>query len=749
MLVFLQRTRRSGLGEGEARSRRQRGFTAARVLLLAAVCGWAAGCNGSSPGKAAGSPANLLLVTLDTVRADHLGSYGYREAETPSLDRLARAGLRFERAVAAAPLTLPSHATLLTGLLPVEHGLHGNGVGALPEAIETLATRLSAAGYRTGAFVGAFVLDRRFGLARGFEVYDDAIDRSGPAGASLEAERPGREVVDRALAWLSKEDSRPFFAWVHLFDAHAPYAPAEPFASRHAGRPYDGEIAAADAEVGRLMAWLEASGGLTVVAASGDHGESLGEHGELTHGLLLYEPTLRVPLLIAAPGRLPAGLAIETPVSLADLAPTLAGLAGHPWPEPPLPPAGPAPPPRGRDLSAVLAAGQEPREVEVVAETRYPETFGWSALATLRKGRLKYIEAPRPELYDLASDPGETSNRLTAGGPPAGAAKLPAAAPLPAGAGMAARLAEIVRADAAGPVPEVDAATRQRLAALGYVAPPAARLPAGGSRRDPKDAVDLFRGFEEAHWARTAGRPGEARARLEELVADDPGNAVFRAELAAVLKETGDLDRAVPLYREAVAISPRDPDAWYNLATALAAKGLHGEALEALRAALEQDEKRPEAWNALGVAYASSGKSREAAAAFERAVALDPANPRAWNNLGNAQRDLGQPGPAAEAYQRAVALAPDYPDPLNGLGTLEVARDRPSAALPYFERALALNPKLHEVRLNRAISLELSGDRAAAITAYREFLAQAQGDPSFARERQAAQQLLARLTRGG
>ncbi len=720
-----------------ARSRRQRGFTAARLLLAAAVLAGAAGCGGSPPGGATGSRPSLLLVTLDTVRADHLGSYGYGEAETPHLDRLARQGQRFEQAITAAPLTLPAHATLLTGLLPVEHGLHGNGLGALAETTETLATRLAAAGYRTGAFVGAFVLDRRFGLGRGFEVYDDAIDRSGPAGGSLEAERAGSEVVDRALAWLGQPDERPFFAWVHLFDAHAPYAPAEPFAGRHPGRPYDGEIAAVDAQVGRLLEWLAARGpaGNAIVAAAGDHGEGLGDHGELTHGLLLYEATLRVPLLVMAPGRLPAGRVIHTPVSLADLAPTLASLAGQPFTAPPS--EAPAPTvPRGRDLAAILAAGGEPRDSEVVAETRYPEAFGWSGLAALRKGALKYIAAPRPELYDLAEDPRETRNRLIA-------------QVVPSAAGFAHRLAEIVPAGAAAPAVEVDRATRQRLAALGYVTPPEARLPDGTPRRDPKDAVELFRGFEEAHQARTEGRAKDAQQRLEGLVAADPANSVFRAELAAALRETGDLDSAVAFYRQAVALSPGDPDAWYSLATALAEKGNHGEALVALDAALQQDAKRPDAWNALGVAYAASGKPRDAEAALEKAVALDPRNARAWNNLGNARRDLGETPAAVEAYQRAVALAPDYADPLNGLGTLEVARDRPAAALPYFERALTLNPKLHEVRLNRAISLELSGDRTAAITAYQDFLARAEGDPSFARERQAAERLLARLTRGG
>ncbi len=634
------------------------------------------------------------------------------------------------------PLTLPSHASILTGLPPTSHGLHGNGHGALATAVPTLAARLAAAGYRTGAFVGAFVLDERFGLGRGFEVYDDEIERG--AVASLEAERPGREVVDHALAWMEQDTSRPFFAWVHLYDAHAPYTPPEPHASHHRDRPYDGEIAAVDEQVGRLLTSL-ASRGLverTVVVVTADHGEGLGEHGELTHGLLLYESTLRVPLLLRAPGVLPAGQRISAALSLVDLAPTLAGLLSIPFfdtaPEPTAL--------RGRDLGAELVAGTPPRELEIYAETRYPESFGWSPLAALRRGRLKYIEAPRPELYDLASDPGETKNRLLD----------QASAPLAGeGTGFAARLSELVSSRVSRPPPEVDSATRARLAALGYVSPPAAvAARADGTRRDPKDAVALFHGFEQAHWHRLAGRHEEAANLLTRLVAEDPANSVFRAELAAAHRAAGQLDRALPLLREAVALAPRDPDAWYNLATALSERGFYDEALEALRGALEHDPGRPEAHNALGIAYAALGRLDQARQVLERAVALDAGNARAWNNLGNVCRDLGRTEQAIQSYERAMAADPSYADPWNGRGTLEAARDRPREALSFLDQALKLNPELAEVRFNRAIALEMSGERAAAEAAYRDFLARSADDPSFAQQRTAARQLLARLVKG-
>ena len=707
----------------------------ARALrgLAAAAVACALGCAPGSEPSPPGAPGwNLLLVTLDTLRADRLGCYGYGAAETPHLDGLAARGLRFEQAMTPAPLTLPAHATILTGLLPPRHGLRGNGTGSLPPDLGTMATRLAEGGYRTGAFVGSFVLDRRFGLGRGFAAYDDEVDRSGPRGAGLEAERPGREVVDRALAWLAAGDSRPFFAWVHLYDAHAPYEPPEPYASRHAGRAYDGEISEVDAQVGRLLAFLAEQGAAqrTVVAVAGDHGEALGEHGELTHGFFLYEPSLRVPLILAAPGVLPGGRVVVQPVGLADLAPTLLALLGQ------APEGEPSRPLDGRDLAADLVAGREPPAADLYAETRYPASFGWSALTALRRGPLKYVAAPRPEVYDLAADPGESTNRL--------AERRREASE------MARRLAELGRDEVLAEPAALDRDTRERLSALGYVAETAASPAASASGlADPKDRIELFRAFEEAHWAVEEGRIAEAAATLEGLLAADPGNPGFRGELARAVRERGDLPRAIELYRQALAAAPDDPEGWYNLATTLQEAARHAEALDALDQALRRDPDRPEALNALGIAYAATGRLAEAAEQLSRAVAVDPGNARAWNNLGNVRRDLGQSAAAEEAYRRAIELAPDYADPWNGLGTLLVSRDRPGAALPFFDRALALAPDLHEVRLNRAICLETAGDRPAAIAAYREFLSATRGDPALRDQRQAAQQLLARLVEGG
>jgi arylsulfatase A-like enzyme len=496
--------------------------SALAVLFLPMLLGVAGCSRGGGPSK-----PNLVLVTLDTVRADHLGCYGDRSAVTPWLDGLAKEGVRFTNASSAVPLTLPSHTTLMTGLLPPHHGLRNNGAGGLREETATLATVLGGAGYRTGAFVGAFVLDHRFGLARGFQVYDDEVDRDPRAGMVLEAERPGRDVVDRALAWLGagKEDEekqeQPFFLWVHLYDAHAPYTPPPAWGARHPGRPYDGEISEVDEQVGRILEELRRRGldRETVVAVAADHGEGLGEHGELTHGLLLYEPTLRVPLLLRAPWALKPRT-VAAPVSLADLAPTLAGLLGKAFP------AGKRL--DGRNLADALREGREPAPADVYAETRYPAIFGWSPLSSLRRRDLKLIWGPRPELYDLARDPGEAAELLARG-----ASKYENEVK-----GFSSRLAALEAGAVEGADPgRADAETRARLASLGYVAGTApAKATDAPDAPDPKDKVALFQRFEQANARLADGDTAAALNEMQALVEADPENPVVRGKLAAACR---------------------------------------------------------------------------------------------------------------------------------------------------------------------------------------------------------------------
>jgi choline-sulfatase len=650
-------------------------------------------------------PLNLLLITLDTFRADRVGP------ATPALARLGREGIRFDSADSPVPLTLPAHASLLSGLLPLHHGLRNNGVGAFPKGPDTLATLLARSGYRTGAFVGSFILDHRFALDRGFERYDDEIVRNASdSSGTFDAERRGGEVVDRALAWLRQNDTRPFFVWVHLYDAHAPYAPPPPYP-----QTYDGEVAYVDAQVSRLLSAVDRAG--TIIVVAGDHGESLGEHGELTHGLLLYEPTLHVPMIVAAPSLAPR--VIHAAVSTIDLAPTAASLAGVPFPKAV----------DGRDLAADLRAGREPKPAPIYAETQYPATFGWSELASMRLAETKLISAPSPELYDLRRDPGETANVL--------------ANERRAYRDMATRLDQLRATAVASSPSTVDAETRAKLISLGYVAPAGAGV---GTKRDPKTVAPLFRTFEEATAMINAGRARDAVAPLDQLVRDDPSNHVFRETLARALRQSGEVQRAIVLYRQAVALAPNDADAWYNLAAALEESGNAREGEVALGEAAKRDPGRPEIHNIRGTALAESGDLPGAEKEFRATIAADPRNARACNNLGNVLRAMNRDAEASEAYRKATELAPRYADPLNGLGALLVAGGRAREAIPYFDDALQIAPDYYEAQLNRAIALQVAGDPGAAAAELQRLLARLPASREFAAQRAAAQTLLARLS---
>jgi Tfp pilus assembly protein PilF len=643
---------------------------------------------------------NVLLITLDTFRADRIGPL------TPNLDRLGREAVRFENAVAPAPMTLPAHGTILSGLLPLHHTVRINGAGSFPTNRETLATLFARNGYRTAAFVGAFVLDHRFGLQRGFEVYDDAIERDpNDATSSLEAERRGNAVVDSALNWLRRPDQRPFLAWVHLYDAHAPYAPPSPYP-----QTYDGEVAFVDAQVGRLLSAIDR--GNTIVAVVGDHGESLGEHDELTHGLLIFEPTLHVPMIIAAPG-LPAHL-VRQPVGSVDLAATVAALAHLAMP------AG-----DGRDLSDDLRRGRDPKEHDLYSETRYPLQFGWSDLAAVRRGGLKLIAGPSSKLFDVSRDPGETRDLSTS--------------ERRAYHELQSMVERIRSTAAASPTGTVDPETRSKLASLGYIAPSGA---AGQSSRDPVAMAPLFAGFERAMLALNLRRPAVALPLLENLVASDPANPLFRSALARAYREVGNLRRAIDLYRQAVALAPDDADAWYNLAAALEDGGAMREARAALEEVLKREPGRPEAHNALGVAYASEGNSDAAAAEFRRAIELDPRNARAYNNLGNLFRSMQRMDDAATAYRKAIELSPRYADALNGLGAVLVQQGRPQEALAAFDAALRVAPDFYEAQLNRGIALQIAGDREGARRQWQQLLARIPPGRAFDPQRAAARNLL-------
>jgi arylsulfatase A-like enzyme/Tfp pilus assembly protein PilF len=572
----------------------------AGLVLVATVSLALAGCR-----ERERIPVNVLLITLDTTRADHLGCYGSGRP-TPAIDRVAAAGVRFDQADSVVPLTLPSHATILTGLLPHRHGLRSEGSGSLRLSVETLATVFSRRGFRTGAFVGSFLLDHRFGLGRGFGVYDDAIPRDPKGGRPpMTGERSGSAVTDAALGFLREPGGRPFFAWVHLGDPHAPYAPPRPYP-----QTYDGEIAYADAQVGRLLAAIDRK--RTIIVIAGDHGEGLGEHDEAEHGLLLYESTLRVPLIIAGPGIRHTVLAEA--VSTADIAPTIAALAGAAMNVVRL---------DGRDLSRNVIGRREPPPRDIYAETLYPVNFGWTDLVSVRRDGKKLISGGRDELFDLHSDPSETKS---------------------------------IEADR-GLYRELTAA----LVPLKARTPALPALP-DVKRADPRDMTAVYREYENADDALGRGEVRDAITKAAALVARDPANAEFRTTLARGYTAVMQNDRALQLYREAAALAPTDPDPWYALAAALQKGGDEQEAKAAIDEALRLDPNRAEGHNMRGMALMKSGDESGAAEEFRRAMAIDPRDAHAYNNLGNLFRDTGHVPEALEMYRRAIALAPEFED---------------------------------------------------------------------------------------
>jgi len=683
---------------------------------------------------------NVLLITIDTWRADRLGV-----GISPHLDRLAANGVRFTAARTAAPLTLPSHTTILTGLLPPAHGVRENGV-ASSDAHPTVATLLKNAGYHTAAFVGAYVLDRRFGLSAGFDTYDDRIPRDPAATERLEAERPASAVVDSALAWLDQRptttDQRPFFVWIHLYDPHAPYTPPAEFRGRTKS-PYEDEIAYADAQIARVFEWLgaHALADRTLTIIAGDHGEGLGDHGERTHGMLVYDSTLRVPLVIAAPGH--ASAVRDQAVTLADVAPTILRAASV------------APPGemKGRDLLSEVrlkpdtthernsaGSGGVRLQPDLYSETEYPRVAGWSPLQALTDGRWMTIRAGSAmEVYDLKTDPQQLQNLAPAQSSIATA--------------MSARIDTIRASAGAAAKREVSPEARERLRALGYVASTASPENLANPA-DPAKMIGVWNRFEDALSALNAHRPN-ALGLLEPLAREHPESPVFQTTAARALKDTGNAAKALAIYRSAARRWPADAALLHDLAvaardgaqtaTGAAALALREEAARAERAAIALSGTSPNSaisHNGLGLVAVDEGRAQDAAIEFERAAAIDPNNASYAANLGNARRASGDRAGAEQAYRRALEIDSRTAEAANGLGVLLVEAHRPAEAIPWFERTLTAAPEFVEARLNLGIALQEAGDTRGAAEMYREVL---KAPPRFTRERGAAAKLLTAL----
>lgn len=543
---------------------------------------------------------NLLVVTLDTTRADRLGCYGAPDARTPALDRLAAEGLRFDQAVATAPLTLPSHASLFTGLYPPTHGARSNTEFRLAERHVTLAELFASAGYETAAFVSAFVLDARYGLAQGFGEYDDRVGESGGRGfPSGTAERPALATTDAFLSWLDRKSSgKPFFAWVHYFDPHAPYAPREPFASQMPSRPYEAEIASVDAQVGRLREALEKHGlwDGTVVLVVADHGESLGEHGERTHGLFLYDAVMRVPFLLRLPGGSARGVITDRIVSLVDVLPTVVDLFGL------------ADSTRREGESLLWAPSERNRAVYM--ESLYPWLdYGWAPVTGLRRRADKYVLAPKDEYYDLSTDPGETKSVLASPGRTL------------LGRSLRKLLAGWPPLLETSPVAVPSAEETARLQSLGYATGPG---PGGrGPLRDPKEMVEVASMLIDANALLQSGRNDEALVLAKKAAALSPDDRSVLQLLGKVYLRLGRLAEAEESLRAFTRIRPK-ADVSLLLAQILILKGQLQPAALLLDQAQALDPRHGGVAIARGDLLAQQGNREEARKAYLRAKQIDP-----------------------------------------------------------------------------------------------------------------------------
>lgn len=597
-----------------------RSVRALLALSLLAACG---GAQETPASRTQPDARNILLVTIDTLRADGVGAYGDATARTPAIDALAARGALFTRAFAVAPITLTSHASLLTGRYPAGHGARHNGMRMNPDT-PTLADALSSAGFATGAFVAAFPLDRRFGLEKGFAHYGDRMPR-GPDGRPAN-ERPGAVVVDEALAWLRQHRSGRFFLWVHLFEPHAPYGDAR--TGQPARARYGDEIAEADRQVARLVDGLAEARATTLVAVTSDHGEAFGEHDEIAHSIFVYDTTLRVPLVVAGPGV--SRRRIDAPVSLVDIAPTLATLLGVPTFDA-----------DGVDLGAALAGSSVP-ERTLYAESFAPLLdFGWSPLRTVRAGGWKYIAAPSPELYDTANDAAETRNALSSAGERA--------------ASLRAQLDRFGPGDLPKAAP-ADREAAARLQALGYVS----GRPASDARPDPKDRRALAARIAQV----TSGEVhGAALQRLlREILAEDPRNPLANLRLGYALLESDGCREAAPRFEAAIGGGYPSADPYLGLAGCQAARRAFPAAVSTLRAADAVEPGNPVVLANLGLVLSDGGQPAAAIDPLQRALAIDPDLHQARFGLAIAFAATGRRGNAsAEAEELLRRLPPDAP----------------------------------------------------------------------------------------
>jgi arylsulfatase A-like enzyme/Tfp pilus assembly protein PilF len=655
---------------------------------------------------------NVILITMDTTRADHIACYGYPDVKTPNLDSLAGRGVLFEQAATSSPLTLPAHCSIMTGMYPTYHGVRVNGNTALNEEQTTIAEVLSVQGYRCGAFIGAFVLDGRWGLEQGFQQYDDQFDLQKYKHIDLGAvQRPGNEVMDRALAWLDGEKADPFFAWIHLYDPHAPYEPPEPYFSEYSRRglvgQYDGEIAFMDEQIGRCVAWLERNGlsQNTVLVLIGDHGEGLGSHGEGTHGYFIYDYAAHVPFIIAAPLQGLGGVRVPSQVRGVDVFPTILGLVGiegragvH-----------------GRSVIPLMFKPKTRDEAPAYGESMAPNIqFGWSPLQFLRTTRYKYIDAPKSELYDITQDADEQTNLY--GDRPEIARRMKAE--------LDRLMAETSRGAPAPQAANLDKETVERLAALGYIGAPVTSKKSSGSGpralADPKDKLQAFVSIQQAGELIMRDQYAQAAENLEAALRDDPTIPQALLQLATCYTELGRIEGAKAKLDAVLKDDPENIQALISLANILLREGKKEDVLALCKRTLSVDERNVQAYMLMGEIYMGEQNHAEALPFLEKAVEIQPKLTRNRLNMAACLVGVKQYDRAEAMLKEIIIEYPKSPRARYNLGLLYEEQGSLGKAKTAYADEVSAFPRGFQARFNLGKILLKLGDRAGYMENMRE-----------------------------
>jgi len=653
---------------------------------------------------------NVILLTLDTTRADHIACYGYPGVKTPHLDALAGQGVLFEQAVTSSPLTLPAHCSIMTGMLPTYHGVRINGNTALSEEETTIAEVLSARGYECGAFIGAFVLDGRWGLNQGFYHYDDLFDLKKYKHLDLGAvQRPGNQVMDAALNWLEDQKAKPFFAWIHLYDPHTPYEPPEPYRSEYgptglAGL-YDGEIAFMDEQIGRCADWVQKNGlaGETVIVLIGDHGEGLGQHGEGTHGYFIYDYAVHVPLIVVAPFEKLRGIRVPSQVEAVDVFPTVLELAR----------AAPTAKTQGRSLLGMMFHPEKNEERYAYSESMSPNIqFGWSSLHSLRTPRFKFIDAPTAELYDLGRDSGEETNILQRD--PDTARKMKAE--------LDRMMAETSLGAPAPRTANLDKETQERLSALGYIGAPVAskKRKSQGLPADPKDKFPVFQAVTAAGELILENKYAEAAARVESALRDEPMIPQALLILSTCYVELGRKEEAKAKLELILREDPESVQALISMANILLEERKNEDVIALCKRTLTLDERNTQAHTLIGEVLLGELKYGEALPHLEKAVEIQPKITRSRLTLGACLVGLGRYDRAEVELKKVIQEFPKFPLAHFNLGLLYEEQGKLEEARKAYAEEITGFPGEFKARFNLGKILFKLGDRAGSLEQMRE-----------------------------